>query len=86
MKTFIKFAIVIAALAAPALSFAQSNEPVTRAQVRAQLAQLEKAGYNPNGWMNYPTSLQRAEVIVAQQNSNAATYGGATNGTSQAGK
>ncbi|POR50173.1 uncharacterized protein DUF4148 [Paraburkholderia eburnea] len=86
MKTFIKFAIVVAALAAPALSFAQSNEPVTRAEVRAQLAQLEKAGYNPNDWMNYPTSLQRAEVIVAQQNSNAATYGGATNGTSQAGK
>lgn len=86
MKTFIKFAVVVAALAAPALSFAQSNEPVTRAQVRAQLAQLEKAGYNPNDWMSYPTNLQRAEAIVAQQNNSDATYGGATNGTSQAGK
>jgi hypothetical protein len=86
MKTLVTFAVIAAAIAAPALSFAQSNEPASRAQVRAELAQLEKAGYNPNDWMNYPANLQRAEVIVAQQNNNNTAYGGATNGTSQAGK
>jgi hypothetical protein len=86
MKTLVKFAVVAAAIAVPALSFAQSNEPVTRAQVRAELAQLEKAGYSPNDWMNYPANLQRAEVIVAQQNESNTAYGGATGGTTQAGK
>ena len=33
--------IVAALIAAPAVSFAQSNQPVTRAQVRAELVQLQ---------------------------------------------
>ncbi|MEM5423785.1 DUF4148 domain-containing protein [Paraburkholderia ferrariae] len=42
--------LVAAALAAlvavPAFSFAQSSQPVTRAEVKAELVQLQKAGYN----------------------------------------
>ncbi|WP_143289020.1 DUF4148 domain-containing protein, partial [Burkholderia pseudomallei] len=44
MKSLIATVAVAAALAVPAVSFAQqSNGPVTRAQVRAELIQLEQA-------------------------------------------
>ena len=86
MKSIIKTAVLAALIAAPLASFAQSNQPVTRAEVREQLAQLEKAGYNPNDWMHYPENIQRAEDIVAQQNAGNTAYGGVSNGTSQAGK
>ena len=46
MKKFLISALVLSsALAAPAFAFAQNNGPVTRAQVKAELIQLEKAGY-----------------------------------------
>lgn len=66
-------AIAIAiALAVPAVSFGQpSNGPLTRAQVRAQLIQLERAGYNPaegNRGSHYPRNIQAAEARVAAQN------------------
>ncbi|MFP3607088.1 DUF4148 domain-containing protein, partial [Paraburkholderia sp. SIMBA_053] len=35
MKSLIKAVAIAAVLAIPAVSFAQSNQPVTRAQVRA---------------------------------------------------
>ncbi|OUL80970.1 DUF4148 domain-containing protein, partial [Paraburkholderia hospita] len=47
MKSLIQAVVIAAALAAPLAAFAQSNQPITRAQVRAQLVQLEKAGYHP---------------------------------------
>ncbi|MEA3098266.1 DUF4148 domain-containing protein [Caballeronia mineralivorans] len=41
--------IVAAALAIPRVSsFAQSNERVTHAQMKAEPVQLEKAGYRPD--------------------------------------
>jgi hypothetical protein len=40
MKSLIQTAAVAVLLALPIASFAQSNEPATRAQVQAQLAQL----------------------------------------------
>ncbi|MFM0209966.1 DUF4148 domain-containing protein [Paraburkholderia sediminicola] len=86
MKSIIKAFAIAALVAAPLASFAQSNQPVTRAQVREELAQLEKAGYNPNDWLNYPANIQRAEAIVAQQNSNNTAYGSDTSSTSQSGK
>jgi Ni/Co efflux regulator RcnB len=65
MKSLIQTVVVAAVLAAPVASFAQSNAPVTRAQVRAELVQLEKAGYNPNANdANYPANLQAAEARV----------------------
>lgn len=90
MNLSIKTAAIVTAVAVfPALAFAQSSWPLTRAQVRAQLVQLEKAGYNPlsdcSG--NCPESLQRAEAVVAQQQAHTnSDYGPASNGTVQSGK
>lgn len=86
MKSIIKVVTIAALIGAPLASFAQSSQPVTRAQVREELAQLEKAGYNPNDWMHYPANIQQAEAIVAQQNSNNTAYGADTGSTSQSGK
>ena len=44
MKSFTRMVLIAALIAAPVASFAQSSQPVSRAQVRAELAQLEKAG------------------------------------------
>ena len=88
MKKFLISALVISsALAAPAFAFAQSNAPVTRAQVKAELVQLEKAGYNPAGEdVNYPQDIQAAEQRVAEQQGIASSsYGSADNGSSVSG-
>jgi hypothetical protein len=87
MKSLIKAVAIAAVLAIPAVSFAQTNEPVTRAEVRAQLVQLEKAGYNPSisDDANYPADLQAAEARVAAQNGNTTGYGSSANGSTQAG-
>lgn len=89
MKLSIKTTIVAATIVVPALAFAGTNGPLTRAQVRAQLFELEQAGYNPgvDCPVNCPEGLQRAQAVVAQRQSNAnAAYGPALNGTTQAGK
>lgn len=87
MKSLIQAVVVAAVLAAPVASFAQSNQPVTRAQVRAELIQLEKAGYEPGrADPYYPADIQAAQARVAQQNGTAqSSYGGAVNGSSQSG-
>jgi hypothetical protein len=89
MKTLIAAALAATVLAAPALSFAQqSQQPVTRAQVRAELAQLENAGYHPGlSSPYYPADLQAAQARVADQNGSVQTtaYGSSTNGSSQGG-
>jgi hypothetical protein len=86
MKSLIKAVALAAVLAVPAISFAQSqptNGPVTRAQVRNELKQLEQAGYRPE--MNdryYPEDIQAAQARVDAQTSG---YGPATSGASQSG-
>jgi hypothetical protein len=84
MKSLIQAVVIAAALAAPVLSFAQTNTPVTRAQVRAELEQLEKAGYRPGDGdsIYYPEEIQAAEARVAAQNAGTSGYGGAVNGSS----
>src|SRR5471030_1425787 len=90
-KALICLALAFGTLAAPALSFAQSNAPVTRAEVRADLVRVEQAGYNPSGGdnVNYPTDIQAAEAKVAAQNDPPMahqSYGGvAQNGNSSTG-
>ncbi|AXL49043.1 hypothetical protein DSC91_000692 [Paraburkholderia caffeinilytica] len=91
MKTLISAVVVAAALVAPVASFAQSNQPLTRAEVRAQLVQLEKAGYNPIGdHVDYPANLQAAQARVDAQNGTAQAvnsgYGAPIAGTSQSGR
>jgi hypothetical protein len=86
VKSLIQAVAVATALIVPVASFAQSNAPVTRAQVRAELTQLEKAGYRVGDGDNvhYPDAIQAAEARVAAANGNSG-YGGVANGTSQAG-
>jgi hypothetical protein len=88
MKSLIQAVVVAAALAAPVVSFAQSNGAVTRAQVRAELIQLEKAGYHVGDGDNahYPEAIQAAEAKVAAQNGAASGYGGVVSGSSEAGR
>ncbi|MEC5408628.1 DUF4148 domain-containing protein [Paraburkholderia sp. MPAMCS5] len=95
MKSLIKAVAIAAALAAPVASFAQSSQqPVTRAEVRNQLIQLEQAGYNPavSNDPDYPADVQAAERQVQAQNpamaqtqlpvADTSGYGGATSGSS----
>ncbi|MGF7130055.1 hypothetical protein P3T40_001530 [Paraburkholderia sp. EB58] len=91
MKALISAVVVATVLAAPVAAFAQSNPPVTRAQVRAELAQLEKAGYSPGSDRNdYPVHIQAAEARVSAQDAaaqaNASGYGPASAGSSQNGQ
>lgn len=76
-----KFLVCIA-LAAPAFAFAQSNGPVTRAEVRADLVAVEQAGYQPAvaSDATYPADIQAAEAKVA-----AYSYGGVQTGRSASG-
>jgi K+-transporting ATPase c subunit len=82
MKSLLKAAMVAAVLAVPAVSFAQQQQPLTRAQVRAELVQLRAAGYDPADWMHYPDNIQAAEAKLQAQKV-AQGYGASTNGTSQ---
>ena len=91
IKAFVPALVIATALAAPTFAFAQSNGPVTRAQVRAELVQLEKAGYEPSrADRYYPADLQAAQNRVAEQNGTAqpaiSSYGGAATGSSQSGR
>ncbi|SPB13574.1 purine nucleoside phosphorylase [Caballeronia novacaledonica] len=84
-KYLVSFTLVAATFAAPALAFAQSNGPVTRAQVRADLVAVEKAGYNPALASDpyYPSDIQAAEAKVAAQHADATkAYGGVQSGKS----
>ena len=56
-----------AVIAFPAAGYAQeSGSTITRAQVRAELVQLESVGYRPGRVSpNYPTDIQAAEAAVA---------------------
>ncbi|MEM5421281.1 MULTISPECIES: DUF4148 domain-containing protein [Paraburkholderia] len=97
-RTLIQAAFVAALVAAPALSFAQvqGNGPVTRAEVKSELIQLEKAGYNPAtaNDATYPSDIQAAEARVSQQEGLAqqapaaetSGYGPSTSGSTQSGQ
>ena len=84
MKSIIRAALVATVLVVPVASFAQSQ--ITRAQVRAELAQLESVGYHvgDGDQAHYPQAIQAAEAKLAARNGETA-YGGAANGTSQSG-
>ena len=59
---------IAAAIAFPVAGYAQESSPtVTRAQVRAELVQLEGVGYWPAraNDLHYPTDIQAAEAAVA---------------------
>lgn len=86
MKSLVKAVAVAAVIAIPAISFAQSSQPLTRAQVKAELVQLEANGFNPQDYAHYPAGLQQAEMAVAAQKTSNTAYGPAENGSSQSGQ
>jgi hypothetical protein len=91
MKTLARLVLAIGAIAGPVVSFAQSTEPITRAQVYADLVRIEEAGYHVGDGDNttYPAQIQLAESKIAardnQQAANNAVGGTTINGTSAAG-
>lgn len=89
------FAVVVAAvLSIPVVASAQqSNAGVTRAEVRADLVQIEKAGYNPSRGNDphYPADIQAASARLeaagsATQQAATSGYGGAVEQSSQSGQ
>ncbi|MGU7775504.1 DUF4148 domain-containing protein [Burkholderia sp. MR1-5-21] len=73
MKSIIYAVVAATALSASYGAFAQSSQ-VTREQVRAELVQLEQAGYRPEvADLQYPQALQAAQARVT--NADAAGYG-----------
>ncbi|MFT4068143.1 DUF4148 domain-containing protein [Paraburkholderia sp.] len=92
MKSLIQAVALAAAIVVPVASFAQSGQPVTRAEVKAQIQQLEQAGYNPATATDssYPADIQAAEARVAAQNAMAhgdnTGYGMPATGSSQTGQ
>lgn len=88
VKSVIYAVVATSAFAVSVPAFAQSDTqaPLTRAQVRAELQQLEQAGYSPSTGedINYPQDIQAAEARVAARNG-ATGYGGAKSTSSAAG-
>lgn len=91
MNSLIKAVVVTLAIAAPVASFAQTSEPVTRAQVKAELKQLEAAGYRPSAGTDpyYPADVQAAQARIAASQGNvqapAHDVGGVTSGVTHTG-
>lgn len=87
MKLTTQTLLVAFALAAPVAAFAQNDSPVTRAQVRGELVQLEQAGWHPTAGRDphYPDDLMAAEARVAKADGQDA-YGGVANGTVASGR
>lgn len=90
MKAIIAVCSIAVLVAVPAVSFGQTNSgPLTRAQVRAQLIQLERAGYNPAtaNKTQYPRGIQAAEARIQAQGGtqSAATGVGGTTSSAASG-
>ncbi|WP_322101446.1 DUF4148 domain-containing protein [Paraburkholderia sp. J41] len=77
--------VVAALVAVPALSFAQPVQPLTRAEVKAELVQLQKAGYNPAADnTQYPANLQAALARIGADNTANADNTASANGAADA--
>ncbi|MFM0236563.1 DUF4148 domain-containing protein [Paraburkholderia phytofirmans] len=86
MKSIIRGVLIASALVIPITSFAQSTEHTTRAQVRAELVQLESVGYHVGDGdpTHYPDEIQAAEAKLAARDASTSHYGGVSS-TSQSG-
>jgi len=74
MNNLIRAVLISCALSAPIVAFAQTTDhALTRADVRADLVRVEKAGYRPiSNDPNYPDDIQAAEAKVAAQQAQSA--------------
>jgi hypothetical protein len=72
---------------APTVASQQPNQPLTRAEVRQQLVDIEAAGYNPRRGndTNYPEDAQVAEQRVFATQDGASGFGSSQQGSSDAG-
>jgi Domain of unknown function (DUF4148) len=86
-KTVIPAALIASFLVVPTFAFSQSNGQVTRAEVQAELAQLEQAGYLPmSDRKTYPNGVISAEQrVVAQRIGSTSSYGGSAAGSNASG-
>ncbi|BCQ26290.1 DUF4148 domain-containing protein [Caballeronia sp. NK8] len=80
-------AVLVATTLLPFSAFAQTTGgQVTRAEVRADLAQLEAVGYRPSTHdADYPNALMSAEAKVAAMQGHNGAYGGDQGGAHQTG-
>lgn len=88
MKSLMQAIVIAVAIAAPIVAVAQESAPVTRAQVKGEIAQLEGFGYSPTGSdIDYPSNLMAAEARVGAQNGSpvSTAYGGKVTGSVEAG-
>jgi len=87
MKSRFLAALVIAASVTSPVFAGTDTSGLTRAQVRAELAQLRAAGYDQSRGedANYPAEIQAAEARLAAQCGDASYGGVATAGASSAG-
>ena len=88
MKSLMQAIVIAVAITAPIAAFAQESTPVSRTQVKGEIAQLEKSGYSPTGSdIDYPSSLMAAEARVGAQGGSAVStaYGGKVTGSIEAG-
>ncbi|MGF6737581.1 DUF4148 domain-containing protein [Paraburkholderia atlantica] len=84
MKTLVHTVCAVAVMALPIASVAQTESTLTHAQVQAEIAQLEQAGFNPANanTVDFPTYMPTTTAPAAGQSSG---YGPATSGTQQMG-
>lgn len=78
MESLLKAFVIGAMIVVPVVSFAQSeSSTMTRAEVRKELVQLQKAGYKPSMARNtqYPENLQAAQARVVAMNAQNAGAG-----------
>ncbi|WP_091779458.1 DUF4148 domain-containing protein [Paraburkholderia steynii] len=86
MKLIVSVAAVSAALLLPLAAFAQSSAPLTRAEVRQQVIELENAGYNPSTSDStaYPENIQAAQRRLDAAKAGGG-YGGVVDGSGTSG-
>ncbi|WP_244847134.1 DUF4148 domain-containing protein [Caballeronia sp. SL2Y3] len=87
-KSIVPAIVIASALAAPAFAHAGENGALTRAEVKAQLVELQRAGYNPSSdRTTYPAAIQAAEARIQSAQGVAATsFGGSADGASVSGR
>ena len=85
MKTLVHTVCAVTFIAATIASSAQSDGGLTRAQVQAEIAQLQQAGFNPANanTVDFPANMPATGASVASGSSG---YGPATSGSSQMGR
>lgn len=86
MKSSANAAMLLVALSLPVAAIAQSSTPLTRAQVRQQVIDIENAGYNPSTSDStaYPENIQAAQKRLEGLKANSG-YGGIAAGTTLSG-